>query len=261
MALREAIAIEKFIYMLVFVIPLKSPQVSRSWERVCQLFERTVRSACNQTSPNFHVIVVCHEKPNIEFTHPKITYLEVDFPLPKETNPVARGDTDKGRKILKGLIYAAQFSPSHTMAVDADDCVSQHLAEFVEQYPQNNGWYVSRGYKYQENTSYVYLTRKNFYRMCGTSNILRYDLNFLPENPEYNRGYGYYKYYILHARVRDVLTEKGMPLAPLPFAGAIYILGYGDNVYGNAKNFSFNFFNRRKLTKSIREEFCLSSIV
>gem|GEM_PF-3414175 len=32
--------------------------------------------------------------------------------------------------------------------------------------------------------------------MCGTSNIVRYDLNFLPENAEYNRGYGYYKYYI-----------------------------------------------------------------
>jgi hypothetical protein len=247
-------------HMLVFVIPLKSPQVSKSWERVCKLFERTVRSACNQTSSNFHVIVVCHEKPKIAFSHPQITYLEVDFPTPKETNPVARGDTDKGRKLLKGLIYAQQFSPSHTMTVDADDCVSKHLAELVEKHPQENGWYISKGYKYQENSSIIYLKRNNFYRMCGTSNILRYDLNYLPQNPEYNRGYGYYKYYILHARVRDFLKEKAIQIKPLPFTGAIYIFGYGDNIYGRSTNFSFSFLNRRKLTESIREEFGLYSI-
>jgi hypothetical protein len=246
--------------MLVFVIPLKSQQVSKSWERVCKLFERTLRSVCNQTSPNFRVIVVCNEKPQIEFSHPNLTYLEVDFSTPKETNPVARGDTDKGRKLLKGLIYAEKFSPSHTMTVDADDCVSKYLAQLCDKYPQENGWYVSRGYKYQEDSSFIYIKRNNFYRMCGTSNILRYDLNFLPQEPEYNRGYGYYKYYILHARVRDVLAEKKMPINPLPFAGAVYIFGYGDNVYGNAKNFSFSFFNRKQLTESIRDEFCLYSI-
>jgi hypothetical protein len=243
--------------MLVFVVPLKSARVSNSWERVCKLFERTIRSVCQQTSSDFHAIVVCHEKPTIDFSHPKITYLEVDFPFPKETNPVAKGDTDKGRKMLKGLIYAEQFSPTHTMTVDADDCVSKHLAEFVKQHPQANGWYVDRGYKYQENTAYIYLKRRNFYRMCGTSNILKYDLNFLPQVPEYNRGYGHYKYHILHARIRDALAEKGCAIAPLPFAGAAYILGYGDNVYGHEKNFSFNILNRRKLTKSIREEFGL----
>src|SRR5689334_19347682 len=104
--------------MLVFVIPLKSPQVSKSWERVSKLFERCIKSVCNQTSTDFHAVVVCNEKPKIEFTHPNITYLTVDFPNPNEKTLVSQGDTDKGRKILKGLIYAQEFSPTHTMAVD-----------------------------------------------------------------------------------------------------------------------------------------------
>ena len=243
--------------MLVFVIPLKSPQVANSWPRVCQLFERCLRSVCNQTSADFRVIVVCHQKPEVEFTHPHVTYIDVDFPLPKEKNRIARGDTDKGRKILKGLIYAQQFSPSHTMVVDADDCVSRRIAEFVQQNSGDYGWFINRGYKYQENNRYIYLKRNNFYRMCGTCNILRYDLNFLPENPEYNRGYGYYKYYILHAKVPEILATKGMPIQPLPLAGAIYIVGNGDNVSKNEKHLTFNWFNRKKLTQSLREEFGL----
>jgi hypothetical protein len=243
--------------MLVFVIPLKSPQVSQSWERVCKLLERTVRSVCNQTSSEFRVIVVCHEKPIIEFNHPHLTYLKVDFPLPKEKNSIARGDTDKGRKILAGLIQAQQFSPSHTMAVDADDCVSKYLAEFVYKHPESNGWFINRGYKYQEDRKILYIKRWHFYRMCGSCNILRYDLNELPKIPEYNRGYGYYKNYILHAKIKEFLTKKGTPIMPLPFAGAVYIIGNGDNISGNEKNLSFHFLNRRVLTPSIREEFSL----
>jgi hypothetical protein len=243
--------------MLVFVVPLKSPQVAKSWERVCQIFERTARSLCNQTSSNFQVIVVCNEKPKIDFSHPHLTYLEVDFSVPNLTNPVARGDTDKGRKLLKGLMDAKKFSPTHTMTVDADDLVSRRLAAFVECHPQENGWFINKGYKYQENSNVVYLKRTGFYRMCGTSNIIRYDLNFLPESPEYNRGYGYYKYYILHARVKNVLAEKNYSLKPVPFAGAIYAIGTGDNIYGDRKNFSFNLLNRRSLSHSLREEFGL----
>ena len=245
--------------MLVFVIPLKSPQVSTSWQHVCKLFARCVRSVCNQTSPDFRVVVVCHQKPEIEFTHPHITYLEVDFPIPeKEKNKIAQGRTDQGRKILKGLIYARQFQPSHTMVVDADDCISKHLVEFVSSHPNSYGWFVNRGYKYRDGEKNIYLKRKDFYRICNSCNILRLDLNLLPENPEYNRGYGYYKYYIDHAKVKGILETKGTPLKPLPFAGTVYILATGENLSDNKNNLSFNLINRRLLTGKIREEFGLS---
>jgi hypothetical protein len=246
--------------MLVFVIPLKSSQVSKSWERVTQLFERCLKSVCHQTSPNFRVIVVCNEQPQINFNHPQITYIEVDFPPINDTNPIARGDTDKGRKILKGLIYACQFKPTHTMAVDADDCVSKHLAELVEQNPDSNGWFVNKGYKYQEGSKYIYIKRNNFYRMCGTCNILKYELNDLPENPEYNRGYGYYKYYIDHAKVRNILATRKTHIKPLPFAGAVYTVDNGENLFYGQMKLQFSMINRKLLNQSIRDEFSLYNL-
>jgi len=246
--------------MLVFVIPLKSQRVSKSWERVSQLFERCIKSVCNQTSSSFQVVVVCHEQPQIKFNHPHITYITVDFSSVKEKNPVAAGDTDKGRKILRGLTYAQQFSPTHTMAVDADDCVSNKLAEFVEQNPTSNGWFINKGYKYLEGGKYIYIKRSNFYKMCGTCNILRNDLNFLPETPEYNRGYGYYKYYIDHAKVRHKLAEKAINIAPLPFPGAVYNLKTGENLSHNSERLNFSIFNRKLLNQSIMDEFGLYNL-
>ncbi|MDJ0797977.1 MAG: glycosyltransferase family 2 protein [Calothrix sp. MO_167.B12] len=243
--------------MLVFVVPLKSRQVSNSWERVSQLFERCVKSICAQTSPEFRVIVVCKEKPDTTFTHPHLTYVEVDFALPNEIEAVNQGRTDKGRKILKGLIQAQQFNPTYTMTVDADDCVSKNLAQFVKSNPHCNGWFINRGYKYQEDSKYIYIKRKNFYKMCGSCNIIRYDLNLLPENPEYNRGYGYYKYYIDHAKVRQILANKEKFMKPLPFPGAVYILGTGEHNFYDSTKLGFNIINRRLLNKSIQEEFGL----
>ncbi|MUG95925.1 glycosyltransferase family 2 protein [Scytonema sp. UIC 10036] len=243
--------------MLVFVVPLKSPQVSKSWERVTQLFERCVKSICNQTSQEYRAIVVCHERPRIEFRHPKITYIEVDFPPAKEPDPFCAGHTDKGRKILKGLVHAQEFLPTHTMTVDADDCISKHLAEFVNQNSHCNGWFINKGYKYKSGDDFIFVKRRNFYKMCGTCNIIRYNLNRLPEHPEYNRGYGYYKFYVDHEKIRGMLAQEGTPLKPLPFPGAIYIVATGENLYYGTTKLTFNILNRKLLNQSMREEFSL----
>jgi len=243
--------------MLVFVIPLKSVKFSQSWERVCALFERTLKSVCSQTSSNFRVIVVCNEKPSIDFNHPHIEYIQVDFPEAKESEIINIKCTDKGRKLLRGLIEAKKFNPSHTMAIDADDCISNKIAEFVNHNPSHPGWFVEKGYKYIEGQQVIYVKRRNFNRMCGSCNIIRYDLNNLPENPEYNRGYGYYKLLIDHERVQPFMKEQGTPLSRLPFPGAIYILGTGDNIYGNTERLSFTIFSRKPLNQSLRDEFGL----
>ncbi len=49
--------------MLCFLIPLKSAAVANDWERVCNIFEATLRSAYHQTDPDFRILVICHEKP------------------------------------------------------------------------------------------------------------------------------------------------------------------------------------------------------
>ena len=252
--------------MLVFVIPLKSAQVSHSWEHVTKLFERCIRSVCNQTSTNFRVIVVCHEKPQIKFSHPHITYIEVDFPPPSISDSK---ELDKIRKIFVGLNYAGQLKPSHTMNVDADDCVSKHLAEFVEERVASNGWFINRGYVYQDGSKFVFFKRKDFQRWCGTSHIIRHGIFELPKNIE-DECVNLKSYYWPHRTVIEKLAQQGKPIQPLPFAGSVYVLGHGDNDSDNfrklivpkgyfhiLKRMIFNF---RPFLSSIRNEFSFYNI-
>lgn len=244
--------------MLAFIIPLKSAQVSQDWRKTSALFERCLRSTCNQTSPAFRTVVVCNEMPEVEFSHDHVSYVTVDFlPPEKVANRIARADTDKGRRILKGIVYAQQFKPTHIMVVDADDCVSNRLAAFVSQYPEANGWYFKQGWKFKEGEPYVYVKRQDFYTMSGTSNILNVQHLNLPAEPEYNRGYGYYKFYLDHRKTPRFMEERQAPLAPLPFPGSVYVLGTGDNISNNDRKLSFNFLSRRSLSPKIRAEFCL----
>ena len=242
--------------MLIFVVPLKSAQVANSWRHTCQLFERCVRSICQQESSEFRVVVVCNEEPEIQFTHPYIHYVKVDFARPKEETRLARGMTDRGRKVLRGVVYARQLNPTHVMFVDADDCVSKRLTTLVDDAPASNGWFVNSGYKYQEGSQYIYLKRRNFDQMSGTAAILRFDLLDIPEVPEYNRGYGYYKLYIDHQKIRNYMRDKGTPIKPISFPAGVYILGE-ENIYGSVDKLSFNFINRRWLSPKIKEEFGL----
>jgi len=254
--------------MLVFVIPLKSSQVAKDWDFVCQLFERCLKSVCNQTSDKFRVIVVCHEKPNISFSHPYITYIEVDYPLPNqqlkdlnlEQEVDWRGaetfskDIDKGRKLLTGLAYAEKFSPSHVMVVDADDCVSKNLAKFVEENANCNGWYIKSGYLYHESRQFLQVKFKDFNQTCGSSVIIKYELYPLM----------FSKYQYLH---RTTILNNEIPLEPLPFRGGIYSVGNGENIFQTIerqnkrfKKFGIllriaNIFRYRRLTKSICSEF------
>jgi len=258
--------------MLVFVIPLKSLQASKSWEHVSKLFERCIKSVCNQTSAQFRVIVVCHEKPEIDFQHSQITYIEADYPAPDFHDKVDQR-RDKVRKIFLGLNYARNLGLFHAMNVDADDCVSKHLAKFVEQNPQENGWFVNKGYLFQDGNKFVYLKWKNFNRCCGTSNIIRYNLLDLPENlPESIKDHSSIKSkYIAHYAVANKLAQQGTPIKPLPFAGASYIIGHQDSDSSNTfdrlvppKTLPHHLkrivCNYRPLTSSIRDEFGIYSI-
>ena len=68
---------------MIFIIPVKSAVISPSWHKFSKIFERTVRSVCQQTDQDFKVVVVCNEKPITDYEHPNIHYVYVDFPPPK----------------------------------------------------------------------------------------------------------------------------------------------------------------------------------
>ncbi len=214
--------------MLVFIVPIKSPSVSNSWSRLCKLFERCIASICNQTSPNFKVIVVCHQIPEISFESSYIEYIEVDFPPPALDSKFGQvqgpGDIDKARKIRVGLEAIQHLNASHVMVVDADDCVNQDLAAFVDQYPQCVGWYFKQGYVYLEGSWILFKNIQNFYQSCGTSIIARkslFELLFLNEN--------YYNH-------NNYQLAEDITLLPLPMIGAIYSVNNKENMFMGMEN-------------------------
>ncbi|MGF1568333.1 MAG: glycosyltransferase family 2 protein [Nodosilinea sp.] len=259
--------------MLAFIIPLKSSQVSGSWDLVCKLFERTLRSVCSQTSLSFHVIVVCHERPKISFHSPQVTYLQVDFPLPGAE--YVSKERDRRLKVQVGLIHAKKLSASHVMFVDADDCVSNRLAKFVSENSKQNGWFLNRGYDYREDIQLLRIRNKNLHLRTGSSHIIR--LNLL--EPEVLLPPDQLKIsncVLNHVDTVRILKKRGSPLKPLPFKGVIYVTDNGENIWWNQesrrkknslKETSINIFKdlyqsfiARPVTESIRDEFGLYSI-
>lgn len=260
--------------MLVFIIPIKSSKIAKSWTELSKMFERCLRSICNQTSSEFHVMVVCHEKPQINFYHPQVQYIEVNFPIP--SSDYTEKMEDRAQKVAAGLLAAQDLQPSHIMSVDADDCISNQLAAFVNQNKQSNGWYMETGYEYEEGSSKIIVKKENFYKVCGTSNIINYRLLTIPEKmlPS-GQLTGYDRFLSGHPLAKGDLAARGMPIQPLPFPGTIYVRDkVGESVslqeplfaklkrnpkeaFRGIKKLLLAPFNEQKLTDELRAEFHL----
>lgn len=251
--------------MLTFIIPLQSKATAKDWVKVCRLFERCVRSISQQTSPAYQIIVVCNEEPDIELKNQKINYLKVDFP-PPETG--MDKEKDKSKRILTGLFHARTYGPSHIMIVDADDCVSCRLAEFVDAHTDSAGWYVNKGYVYSEGSRLIYYRKSSFYLWCNTSLIAKSSILNIPRSQE-ELGQKLPDFFWNHKDAKN----KGYGLNPLPFPGTVYIIGTGENMYqsGFRKLHNANWhkpifrlkdtLNYRFLTPSIKGEFGLYPLI
>lgn len=218
--------------MITFIIPVKSKRVSASWESFSKIFERTLRSVTNQTSQNFKVLVVCHEKPETNFVHPNVEYIHVDFDPPQlATAPKEKHDglkeEDKSRKILAGVAHSEKRGTNYLMVVDADDLISNKIAAFVEKNSNTgtNGWYFRKGYIYREGAKYISLNKENFNTLCGTCIIIKATLikQIFKQVP-----------HLLYVHKTTGL-ENGIKLDALPFSGSVYSIANGENHYMNAK--------------------------
>lgn len=244
--------------MLVFIVPLQSPQASADWRRVSALCERTLRSVCGQAGGEFRVFLVCNEAPVMSFTHPALTIIEEAFPIP-ERNTAARM-FDKHEKIKCGLIAARDLAPCHVMAVDADDCVSRALAAWCARHPEHPGWYLEQGYIHHAGSHWLHLWR-DFDLLCGTAAIVHCD------EPDFPRAMSDPKENFLmidtgHYEYRNPQRTRGRIFEPLPFPGAVYITATGENDSGinlrgwqGRKLLLQKLLGARLLTRRLRGEF------
>lgn len=209
--------------MIVFIVPLKSPKLSNSWLNTSRLFERTLRSICGQTSDQFRVIVVCNERPITQFDSPFVEYVQVDLPVPRDK--WQEKEEDKLKKLMIGAKFSEKFNPSYTMAVDADDFISNKIASFVSGKPKQTGYFLNTGYVHEFGSNLLYYLRKDFGLYCGVSIIIKFNLfELIFENSIYeHKG--------------STLITHGVILENLPFCGAIYNTCNGENSVA-VRNFS-----------------------
>jgi hypothetical protein len=249
--------------MLVFIVPLQSPRASSDWARVSALCERTLRSLCGQVSGEFRVFLVCNQAPVISFTHPDLTIIEDHFPTPERTT--AARMFDKHEKLKRGMIAARSLAPSHVMFADADDCVFRGLAEWCGKNPEHPGWYLSDGYIYTEGSRWLYRPQ-DFDQICGTAAVVRCEPGDFPREMSDPKA-DFFMIDCGHFEFRNPERTRGRNLEPLPFPGAVYVTGTGENDSGTSlrewqgkKMMIKKLFNSRPLTKRLRADYGLYDI-
>jgi hypothetical protein len=246
--------------MLQFVVALQSPEASKNWQRVEQLCQRTLRSICGQTCDRFRVILVCNRAPEGLGRLKNLTVISDDFPVPGSLD--SERMEDKWRKVKRGLIEARTYTPGYVMICDADDCVSNRLAEWCETEPICSGWSFDRAFIHDEGSPWLFL-RRGFSRICGTSAIVRAESSDLPSKAD-DRIEDYFLLSHGHGVISDYLASVGRPLKSLPFPGAVYCAGTGENHTGfrfadwrSKKLLLQRILHARYLTRSLKQEFGL----
>ncbi|MBC2839279.1 oligosaccharide flippase family protein [Robiginitalea sp. SC105] len=213
---------------VTFIVPVKSTMVTHSWSHFSALFERSLKSILNQTSANFRVVVICHEKPDTTIEHPNVHYLHVDFNPPALLNDNQEvhwslKEQDKCKKILAGIEFVNENPTPFVMVTDADDCISNRVVEIVEKHssPEVQGWYFKKGWIYQEGSGIIYLNINNFSTICGSGIIIRPELieDLIIRHPN------------LHYAHEKKALNSGQELLPFPIPGTVYSIINGENHY------------------------------
>jgi len=223
--------------MFTFITAVRHPRTALSYANVEALLKRSLRSVCNQTDPEFTVIVVCNQMPVDRIVDERVRYV-VTPELPLETdNLLHRTRVDKGFKLALGLASARDVRPQHVMLFDADDFVHCRIVEHSHRHPDAPGWYIDHGFVYDEKTKLL-SPLSGFHEVCGTSHIISYELvepiGIVPTSTRQHvlstLGDEYVSLILgAHPFILEFFGTRGHALAPLPFYGAIYVRGTGEN--------------------------------
>lgn len=166
---------------LGIVIPLKSKKVAKNWDVTCANIKATVSSILLQSSQEFSVVIVGHEKPEfLENILDDVSNLyfqelsELDPPivtLNKTENQISY-EKDRCSKILKGIVFLRKIEKiSHWFPLDADDLIHKNLVKTLSESKRFDAIIINRGYVYYKLNNILNL-ENNFSSYCGSSAIL-----------------------------------------------------------------------------------------
>jgi hypothetical protein len=213
--------------LVTFIIPVRHQDNARDWARLKANLAQTIASIANQTRDDWRGIIVANEGADLPDLPERFSVVRVNFP-PNNLHEIDQADreavlsafrADKGRRVLKGMLAARDSR--FFMIVDDDDFVSAHIVEYAAHHPDAHGWTIDKGYIWDDGGGLL-LGYDEFNHLCGTSLIVRADLYGLPQCFE-AASLDWVKSMLgSHVRIADILSDRGTPLASLPFRGAVY---------------------------------------
>jgi len=236
--------------MLAFLTTIRHPEAASNLAELERLFELTATSVCGQTSRDFRLIVVCHQKPAITFSDERIHYHLVDWPvpvpLPDQKHPFSHKNLDHGLKLALGTLVARECGARWYFPVDADDWISSSVVEYVQGEHSRHGYIVDKGH-FVNWRRLEYKRRRGLVNFCGSTYCPTiHDLfELLPQLGRagslpgreallgslpieiFEEGFGAHK-------IPRYLAGNGKPMAPFPFFAAAWVMNNGENIYGSA---------------------------
>ena len=217
--------------VITFIIPVRHQDNASDWPRLKVNLAQTARSIRAQTNKQWRAIVVANDGADLPELPDGFEVVSVQFaPNPKYDlhcdDREAIYDAvrlDKGRRILAGMLHAKKTD--YFMVVDDDDFVHQDLVAFAASNPGANGWRINEGLVWDDGGRLL-LLNSDFNNLCGTSLVIKAKLYNLPAHFE-EASEDFIKTMLgSHVMIAKILNDRGSPLAPLPFVGAIYRVGH-----------------------------------
>lgn len=227
--------------MLYFTIALRSKASSSNWQAVTADFEATLQSIYNQTCNDFCVYVACNERPDLKNAYDdRLHFVLVDTPKPTGWLDCCRDRAWKQlaccAAIKKENLQIILAEGAFVFPVDADDYVSNRIAEYVSQHPTENGFKSKNGYRWYKGSRRMEISPY----FGGSMNIMKLMPEEFPDElPDISLCFDKGTCIALNEKypvrwddiaVEEKMKQLGRPLAYLPFASTIYVLNTGANI-------------------------------
>src|SRR5687767_1820720 len=116
---------------IMFVTPLMSRRYCRDWLRLNMTLGATVRSLQRQTDPNWRMLLVGGDEPEIGVSpDERIVFIKADLEI-DDPSRAGRRVVDKERKQYCGFVELKTHQPDYVMSLDYDDLLNVRLVEHV----------------------------------------------------------------------------------------------------------------------------------